>query len=234
MIKAVFLDIDDTLLSYMGYVRECMQTGFRKFGIGTYREAMLPVFEQVSGSLWRQLEHGELTFDELCDIRWQLVFDRLGIDFDGPTFEKYFGENLVWSAIPMPGAAELVDYLSGRYVLCAASNGPYEQQVNRLKIAGMYDSFSHTFVSSQVGAQKPDAAFFDRCFEVLRASELPGLRPEETALIGDSMTSDIAGGVGYGMHTYLLQADRREPGQFAGQIAPEHVVTSLAEVMTLL
>ena len=74
------------------------------------------------------------------------------------SLRQYFRGKLFFSAVPEPGAVELLEYLSRRYRLCIASNGPYEQQINRLRLGNMYD-FSHFFVSSQIGAQKPSAAF---------------------------------------------------------------------------
>ena len=32
----------------------------------------------------------KLTFDELIKIRWNKIFESLGITFDGVVFEKYF------------------------------------------------------------------------------------------------------------------------------------------------
>lgn len=202
-IRAVFFDIDNTLLSFTGYVRETMRKGFEKFGLPPYTEDMYQVFERENDRLWRLIEQGSLSFGRLKQIRWNNIFRELGIDFDGPAFERYFRDQLYESAIPEPGAVEILDYLKGRYLLIAASNGPYGQQVHRLKTGGMYGYFSHVFISEKVGAQKPSREFFDYCFRVLREHELPDIRPEETVMIGDSMTSDIAGGAACSMHTIL-------------------------------
>ena len=74
-----------------------------------------------------------------------------------------------------------------------------------------YDYFKHCFVSSQIGAQKPSRKFFDHCFSVLRENDLPGLLPEEVIIIGDSISSDISGGLDYGMRTCLYQKGDRGP-----------------------
>ena len=92
------------------------------------------------------------------------------------------------------GAAELVAKLSGTYRLCAASNGMRHQQVERLKKAGMYGAMEHVFVSETIGFEKPSAPFFDYCFRVLR-----DVKPEETLMIGDSVTADIKGALAYGI-----------------------------------
>ena len=118
--------------------------------------------------------------------------------------EDAFRIRLHESAVPVAGAREMLEHLHGKYRLCAASNGPYAQQVNRLRRAGMYDFFETLFISGQIGAEKPSTVFFDRCME-----RLPGVRPEQCLMIGDSLTADIAGGRAAGMHTCWFDPDDR-------------------------
>lgn len=63
---------------------------------------------------------------------------------------------------------ELLRYLHEKYVVCAASNGPYEQQMSRLKIGGMEGYFDYIFISGKLGVQKPEPAFFEACFDILK------------------------------------------------------------------
>ena len=47
MIKAVFLDIDDTLLDFEAFARATMEEGFRRFNLPTYQPYMYDVFDRV-------------------------------------------------------------------------------------------------------------------------------------------------------------------------------------------
>lgn len=230
MIKVVFLDIDNTLLSFSGYVREAMKDGFDRFGLPPYTEAMYPVFERINNGLWEQIEQGTLSFEELKKIRWNMIFNDLGITFDGRVFEEYFREKLFDSAVPEPGAKDLLEYLCRRYVLCVVSNGPYEQQINRLRVGGLYDYFFRFFTSSEVGAQKPTPAFFEYCFRELRENGFPELSPEEVMIIGDSVSADIVGGKAYGLKTCLYRnaEDEKSVPQ------ADHIVTDLVEIKEIL
>ena len=231
LLKVVLIDIDNTLLSFTGYVKEAMRDGFSFFGLKPYTEDMFPVFEKINNSLWGQLEQGTLTFAELEKCRWDLIFKELEIDFDGKVFEEYFRDRLFYSAVPEDGAVDLLKYLSSKYTLCAASNGPYEQQINRLKVGEMDEYFTCCFISSQIGAQKPGRQFFDHCFRVLRETEYPDLAPEEVIIIGDSISSDISGGRDYGMHTCLYQKNAMSEPVDSGA---DHVVNSLTEIKDIL
>ena len=231
MIKAVFLDVDNTLLSFSEYVKETMRRGFSLFGLKPYTESMFPVFERINNHLWKKIEQGSLSFENLQKIRWNMVFDELDIKYDGEKFEQYFRDQLFYSAIPEPNAIDLLAYLSQRYTLCVASNGPYEQQINRLRVGKMKDYFSHFFISSRIGAQKPTASFFDYCFQELRSARSDNLVPEQTIIIGDSMSSDMAGGIGYGMHTCLYQ---KGPSSGIDLSHIDYIVSDLSQVKRFL
>ena len=232
MTKVVFIDIDNTLLSFSEYVKDAMRNGFREFGLKEYQEEMFPIFHRENDILWCQIEKGELTLQELEKIRWNNIFKALDIEFDGVVFEAYFRKYLFSSAIPENGALELLSYLRERgYILCAASNGPYEQQLNRLRIGGMYDYFTHFFISEQVGAQKPSQVFFEYCFKELRANGMPELMPEETMIIGDSLTSDMAGGINYGMKTCLYSKKKHRKEEIE---KIDYVVTDLQAITNIL
>ena len=235
MIKALFIDIDNTLLDFDGYVREAMQKGFRQFGLKPYTEEMFPVFRRINTELWQKIESGELTLAELTKIRWSRILKTLGIDFDGIRFEDYFRESLFHSAIPIDGAMEMLSYLEKRYLLCAASNGPYEQQRNRLKKAGMDSFFSHFFISERIGVSKPAEAFFTRSIRELnedltRRSEPPA-GPDEIMIIGDSLTSDMEGGRQSGLKTCLFDRERKHKKE---DLSVDHIIYDLREVSSIL
>lgn len=165
--RVVLIDVDNTVLDFDAFVRSAMQEGFRKYHLPEYREEMFGIFMEINDQLWRGIEKGENTLEDVRRERWARIFRRLDIDFDGQVFENYFRAYLHECSIPVPGAPEVIRYLSDRYLLCAASNGPYEQQEYRLKISGLLEYFHRIFISEQVGASKPSARFFDVCMQEL-------------------------------------------------------------------
>ena len=234
MIKAVLVDIDNTLLDFDAYVEETLKRGFEKFSLGEFTAERLATFHRVNHGVWRELEQGIITYDEILKTRFNRIFAAMGITFDGCVFEKFFKDSLFDNAIPVRGAAELLDFLSERFILCAASNGPFEQQLNRLKVAGMLEKFDHVFVSEAIGASKPSKDFFDHCMREINKERTQrgekNIDPGEVMMIGDSLTSDMAGAIGAGMHTCFFDKQRR------GEAAPgvEHTVKDLREIRTIL
>ena len=225
MLKAVLMDIDDTLLDFGKCAKLAMRTGFDEWGL-PFDDSTYPTFTRINDGLWRMIERGELTTQQLFQFRWNRIFDALGIRADGAAFEKRFLDLLYETAIPVDGADALCRYLKGKYILCAASNAFHDQQLNRLDMAGLLPYFDHVFVSESLGYRKPEKAFFDAC----RAS-LPGVAAEECVMIGDSLTADIAGGKNAGMKTiWYNHAHRPVPERCAA----DQIVDSLAEIQALL
>ena len=228
--KAIFIDIDNTLLDFDAYVRESMRAGFARFGLRPYEPWMYDIFVRENDKLWQAIERSELTFARLQDIRWNTVFRALGIEADGIAFERYFREALHESAIPVDGARELLEALRGRYLLAAASNGPYEQQLHRLALAGMKDFFDWFFISERIGASKPSKLFFDEAFRQVNEGRETPILPEDTAIIGDSLTSDMAGGRGCGLKTVYY----RRPGAAPANDSVDVTAEDLRDIPALL
>ena len=228
--ELVFIDIDNTLLDFDEYIRQTMREGFAHFGLKPYEPYMEEIFHRENGKLWRQIEQGTLTFTELERIRWNNVFAALDIDFDGTVFETYFRAALYDSAIPVPGAMELLEALHGKYPLAVASNGPYEQQLHRLALAGMKDFFDWFFISERIGASKPSKLFFDEAFRQVNEGRETPILPEDTAIIGDSLTSDMAGGRGCGLKTVYY----RRPGAAPANDSVDVTAEDLRDIPALL
>ena len=84
--KAIFIDIDNTLLDFDAYVRESMSAGFARFGLRPYEPWMYDIFVRENDKHWQSIERSELTFARLQEIRWNTVFRALGIEADGIAF----------------------------------------------------------------------------------------------------------------------------------------------------
>lgn len=194
-IKAVLLDIDNTLLDFNKCSELAMKKAFLEHGL-TFTDKVFPTFITTNDGLWLKIEKGEYTRAQLHKERWNIILGKLGIEYDGEKIEKTFLNNLYDCIVVIDGAPEIVKYLSQKYYLCTASNAPNDQQYNRLKLAGFYPYIKKVFTSEAIGFSKPLPEFFDKCFE-----QMPNFTPEQTVMIGDSLTADVKGAKDYGMKT---------------------------------
>jgi YjjG family noncanonical pyrimidine nucleotidase len=224
MKKAIFLDIDNTLLDFDKCAHLSMKSSFEDFGI-EFEEWMFDTFERVNLSIWRSLEKGYITKPQLFKIRWATVLAALDINFDGIEMETRFKHYINTVAITIDYAKEILEYLSKKYKLYATSNATYEQQISRLKNAGFDKYFSGYFISEKVGFEKPSKEFFDGC-----TKDLP-YQLDELILIGDSPTADIKGGAQYGIDTIWF--DHRGE-KLPDIVTPTYTVNHLKEIENIL
>lgn len=233
MIKVVLIDIDNTLLDFNKSAQRAMELAADELGV-TFETDIYSIYKRINSILWQALERGEITMERIFAIRWNIIFEEAGIDFDGEVFEACYRKNLYDSAVPIEGARELLEYLSRKYVVCAASNGVWAQQVNRLKNAGLSDYLGAVYTSDVMGFQKPTRAFFRECLKkascLLGEDKLP-VWSGESVMIGDSLTADINGIRDYGIEP--IWYDFENTGQ-----EPEYkdckIVHSLLEIKDIL
>lgn len=62
--------------------------------------------------------------------------------------------------------------------------------------ANLYRFFEKVFVSEEIGHNKPSRDYFDAAF-----AQIPGFDPEKALMVGDSLSSDIKGGINAGIRT---------------------------------
>lgn len=100
MLKAVLMDIDDTLLDFGKCAEQAMRIGFAEWGL-PYDDSTYATFTRINDGLWLMIERGELTTQQLFQFRWNRIFEALGIQADGAAFEKRFLDLLYETAIPV-------------------------------------------------------------------------------------------------------------------------------------
>jgi YjjG family noncanonical pyrimidine nucleotidase len=225
MTKVILIDIDNTLLDFHLSVADTLERVFKQFEIGFLPE-YVPVFIEINDGLWRRIEKGELTREGLFKIRFDTVFKALKINRDGAPVETAFRRELFNSAIPVQGAKELLEYLSSKYDVYAASNAIYDQQVHRLKKAGLFSYIKDIFVSERIGFQKPTREFFDFCFNSIGSAT-----KDQAVMIGDSLTADIKGGNEYGITTIWFNHGNAQDNP---DIKPDYKVDKLVDIKNIL
>ncbi len=194
-VKAVLIDIDNTILDFDKCSDEAIKQSAEHFGI-TLPENYFEVFSECNDKLWHLLEEGIITKQDIYDRRWIEIFKRLGVDADGIAFDNMFREKIRNIAIPVDGAEELLQYLSGKYPVYCASNASRERQEFRIASRGFDKYISGIFTSEDIGFQKPAKEFFFAC-----GSALYPVKPSEIVMIGDSVNADIIGAKNFGLKT---------------------------------
>jgi 2-haloacid dehalogenase len=81
-------------------------------------------------------------------------------------------------------------------------------------------------VSQEIGATKPSKEYFDRAF-----SQVPDFDPAKAIIVGDSLSSDIKGGINAGIRTCWVNPSH---GEAPADIQPDFEIEALAQLPALL
>ena len=225
MIRNVLLDLDDTLLDFHRAEAEAIRHTLAEIGIPPTDETVA-LYSKINRSCWAKLETGEYTRDEVLHKRFDMLFETLGVTGDAHKTQKLYEYRLSLGAYYLDGAEALLDTLFGNYRLYLATNGIVNVQARRIKDSGIGKYFDNIFVSERIGYNKPDKRFFDCAF-----SEIDDFSHDETVIIGDTLTSDILGGINAGIKTVYFNPKGRKNDT---GITPDYEISSLDELIELL
>ncbi len=224
MIEFLFLDLDDTILDFHKAERIAIGKTIREFGVEPTEE-ILKLYHEINKWHWEQLELGKLTRGEVLVNRFGVLFEQLGKDVDAAVCARVYEKNLSIGHYFLPGAEEAVDRLSKKYRLFLASNGTAVVQKGRMTSANLYRFFEKVFVSQEIGFNKPSKEYFEGCF-----AQIPGFDRERAMIVGDSLSSDIKGGINAGIKTVWVNPEHKE----CGAVKPDYEIGALSQLEALL
>lgn len=218
-------DLDNTLLDFTLSERYAVTKLLSVYG--AYDESLPDAYSEFNDSLWKSLEKGEITREQLIKTRFVEFFRRHGINGNGADaaalYEKLLSETAIW----VDGAKELLLDCRGKIKVYIVSNGTARVQLPRIKKSGVDVLTDGYFISELIGYNKPDVRYFEKV-----CASIPGFIPEQALLLGDSLTADIAGGISFGLDTCLF--DRYGKYKPGGKILPDKVINKLSELYKIL
>ena len=224
MIEFLFLDLDDTILDFKKAEYIAIGKTFEAMGLEPTEE-IRHRYHEINQYHWKQLELGKLTRDQVLVQRFERLFEEFGIQVDGVKVARTYEKNLGIGHWFLPGAEEAVMELHKDYRLFLASNGTASVQKGRMTSANLYRWFETVFVSQEIGHNKPSVEYFDACF-----ARIPGFDKEKCLMVGDSLSSDIQGGINAGIKTCWVNPDHKS----SGDVHPDYEIEALADLPRLL
>lgn len=186
MIKAVLIDIDDTIFDFQKCSKNAFKKTLNKLDL-SYKEKDFLYFNKVNDILWSKQKLGEINIEEVFTHRSNMMSKYFELDIEKEIFNDLFVEFLYDEIEMVDGIEDLLSYLSNKYQIYAASNGVYDMQVNRIKKSNLSKYFKDIFVSDKIGYEKPNERFFNKIMDITKYSN------DDLIMVGDSMKSDIIG-----------------------------------------
>jgi 2-haloacid dehalogenase len=219
----LLFDADDTLFDYPRAEAHALKGTFEALNL-PYHADYLPMYHLHNRHVWKEFEQGQLTSVELRIKRFQMLFSEIGLAADLQTFSNLYLINLAGGSELFEGVADTIQVLSNQHHLSVITNGLAEVQRPRLLNSSIHPFIEKIFISEEMGVAKPAGAFFDIVFK-----ELGDPPKSEVLVIGDSLTSDMLGGIQYGLATCWVNPSRKTT-----DLPVTYQIQSIPELIPLL
>jgi 2-haloacid dehalogenase len=219
--KILLFDLDDTLLDFRANETDSLTKLFGQHGY-SFSDELFGVYDSVNKQLWADYENGNIALDEVLNSRFSKTMLKLGKIVDGAEWEDQYRELLGNGSQLIDGALELCQSLSVSHRLFVITNGITKTQIKRLKQSGLYEFFEDIFDSQSIGFQKPSKPFFNYVMD-----HITNFHASEALIIGDSLSTDIKGGLLSGIDTCWIN---RNPHLSSAQFQSTYTITSLEEL----
>ena len=224
MIKNILFDLDDTIFDFKKAERIALSNTLSELGV-TPEDKILSRYSEINISQWKLLEKKIITRDEVKVRRYKLLFEEFNLDLSAEKTTALYEKKLAIGHYFIDGAEELLQGLYKSYRLYLVSNGASAVQHSRIAGSGIERYFKSIFISQEIGFDKPAKEFFDKCF-----SQIDGFSKSETIIVGDSLSSDIQGGINAGIKTVWFNPKCLKPDG----IKPDYEIHLLKELEEIL
>ena len=230
MITTILWDVDGTLLDFHYSQRHALYNCFRTAGL-TMTEEILERYSKINDSYWKRLELGEITKKQLLTGRFQTLFEECGIEgVDLSAFLKEYQEELGNVFCYIDDSLAICKSLKGRVKQYVITNGVTSTQKNKMKLSGLADCMDGLFISEEIGTAKPQKAFFDAVLAAVEETD-----KSKILVVGDSLSSDIKGGVLAGLKTcWYRPAGAANHTEYQADYQPDYQIHDLHQVFDVL
>lgn len=223
--EIVLLDADMTLWDFDASEKCALRDVTASLGLALTPE-MEEYYHRVNAGYWRRFDLKEVTRDQLTTGRFADYIAFLGVNADPAEVNHRYEQALGNYSIMLPGALEMVQKLAERYPLYIVTNGLHNAQTGRFEKSPVKPYIKRMFISQDMDCQKPEKAFFDKVFADIGLSDR-----RKAVIVGDSLTSDIRGGLNAGIDSIWYNPNRkpRDP-----ECLPTYEARTMDEILKIL
>lgn len=223
--ETVLIDLDETLFDFRRAGHEALFESFRALGLNM-SEDWYRLYYATNAELWREAEEGKTNVTALRVERFRRYFSRLGLAIEPAVFAAGYEERILSVTYHIEGAVEAVREIAALAEVVVLTNGISHVQRARLNRSPIAPLIRALVVSEEVGVSKPDPAIFS-----LAAGFATCRDRSRMLMVGDSLASDIAGGIAFGIDTCWYNPSGTSPSDC---LCPRYQVRQLFELPAIV
>ena len=221
----VLFDADGTLFDFALCEREALVLACRKNSVSIDEEG-IKLYSKINEACWKALERGEIDKESLRVKRFEDFGRAYGFSCDFDKLSREYTDYLAEQSFLIDGAEEMLASLCGKCRMYIITNGIEYVQKSRFARSPINKFFERLFISGEIGYEKPDIRFFDAV-----KREIPDFDAEKTLVVGDSLTSDMKGGINAGLDCcFYSPACKKAPPE----MKIKYTVSELSEIKEIV
>ncbi len=230
--KALLVDLDDTLLDYTGGVDESWSEACSSLAapVGVDAETLVAAIARARRWLWSDPERHERERTDMLGA-WRKIAERglaeigaadcrLAADIAGDFAARR------WERMELfPGVPQALDKLRQHGVsLALVTNGDRGQQRRKVEQFGLARFFDVILIEGEFGAGKPHESVYRHVLEALKA------RPSEAWMVGDNLEWDVAAPQRLGLRgAWVDPQGHGVPG--TALVRPDLIIRAFVEIL---
>jgi putative hydrolase of the HAD superfamily len=228
VIRAIFFDLDDTLVDDTVSLEQCAEQAARELASdrGVSPVDLADAYVDCAVDFWTQLGPGspKPASGAIRPMMWQCALQRYGVDdatLSGKLAHR-FDELRVERVEFFPDALPVLNSLRGHYRMAIITNGfaeTHELKIARLELERFFD---RVILAGELQMAKPDPAVFVHAMELLEVT------PDISLMVGDRYDRDIEGAHAAGMRAVWIRC--REEEVPAGARPPDATIPSIGSL----
>lgn len=224
--EVIIFDADETLFDFKKSEREAFKNTMLKFDIEYDENYHLKIYNEINTGIWKEFEQGLITQEKLKIERFKRLSDKLNIKFDEINFAKSYMEHLADASFLFDESIDLIENLNKSYKLSIVTNGLTSVQDKRIRKSTIAKYFDAIVISEEILIAKPDPKIFEHTLKHMNFYD-----KSKVLMVGDSLTSDIQGGINFGIDTCWYNPNKIENKT---SITPTYEISSFEELKSLL
>ena len=220
----LYFDLDNTLLDFSAAEHKAIRQLLSLHNL-PITEEIVSTYSAINQTWWERFEKGEIKKQEIFVGRFRDLIARFGFEGDPTKMSEDYFEFLSEGYDLIDGADKALDYIKQKgYTVCITTNGMSRTQYRRIDNCTIKQYFDYIFVSEDAGHQKPEVEYFDYVM-----ANTPEKDKSKILVIGDSMSSDILGGINFGVDTCWLN-----PKGNAEQYKTTYEIANIMQICDIL
>ena len=198
----ILWDLDQTILDFARSQDYALRYAFRQFDKEIGKEEV-SVYAAINDTYWKRMEIPPKDFGEI--------------------YQEALGDVFFFQDEADKIIMQLKERGFKQYIV---TNGVNRTQAKKVHLSGLDKMVDGVFVSELMEYPKPQKEYFDACF-----AQLNGVTRSECLLVGDSLTSDMQGGVNAGIDVCWYNPGKH--GNSSG-LALDYEICDLHELLQIL